>query len=37
MNMKRRTFLASGLALGTVAIHQSWTAKSGFAQDGNRA
>ena len=34
MNMKRRTFLASGVALGTVAIHQSLTAKSGFAQSG---
>ena len=34
MNMKRRTFLASGVALGTVAIHQSLTAKSSVAQSG---
>ncbi len=34
MNMKRRTFLASGAALGTVMIHQSLTARSSFAQSG---
>ena len=34
MNMKRRTFLASGAALSTIAIHQSLTARSSFAQSG---
>lgn len=34
MTMKRRAFLASGVALGTVAIHQSLTAKSSVAQSG---
>lgn len=32
MNMKRRTFLASGVALTTVAIHQAWNTSSSFAQ-----
>lgn len=32
MNMKRRTFLASGVALTTVAIHQAWNTSTSFAQ-----
>jgi iron(III) transport system substrate-binding protein len=32
MNMKRRAFLATGVALMTVAIHQAWNSRSNFAQ-----
>ena len=34
MNMKRRTFLASGVALTTVAIHQALNPNDSFAQAG---
>jgi iron(III) transport system substrate-binding protein len=34
MSMKRRTFLASGAAMATVVMQQSWQTSSSFAKNG---